>query len=474
MFAQVQKSRPELSSRLKEIDIANENQHPKHSEFVNRFNATHAHECYASFIIALNKCCVGKTRKNISHTNESINSFLFILNKIESLIDTSVEQLHDKTAHLNNTVSRFGNPAFRTFVKQVRSQSSELLRTIIEKHADKSLLPDVVIPISEQTSNNNPSGAKNTGKVELSTDAALSKISPPSPQLSPRSPLKPLAARSPNSDSVLDKLSSNDKEHHKHIHPKVLQSLQEQESKGLLPAPTNEEDVKEPVIESKIDFSKPIHSDKDRIERIVYQLSAYLNSSFGDAQRIDYGTGHELNFLCLLCCLSQLGVFGSCSLKKKSSLTAETSAGETEGGQSAYQLGSTFDFQLDEQVGLQLVLLVFEKYIQHMRRLQRVYLLEPAGSRGVWGLDDYCFLPFLFGAAQLVDHPHLRPKSVRYEEMVEQFGNEYMYFESIQFINSVKLCSFAEHSPMLNDITAVKTWRQVNDGLLKMYEGAFT
>ncbi|KAG8792484.1 Serine/threonine-protein phosphatase 2A activator 2 [Ceratobasidium sp. 428] len=164
----------------------------------------------------------------------------------------------------------------------------------------------------------------------------------------------------------------------------------------------------------------------------IPEVSVYLQEAWGNRARIDYGSGMELNFLCWLFCLNKLGVFS------------------------------------DEDYPA-LVLRVFWKYLNVMRLLQKTYWLEPAGSHGVWGLDDYHFLPFLWGSGQLTGHPHLRPKSIHNAEVIEEFSKHYMYFACIEFINSVKTASLRWHSPMLDDISGVKTWDKVNSGMIKMY-----
>ncbi len=40
------------------------------------------------------------------------------------------------------------------------------------------------------------------------------------------------------------------------------------------------------------------------------ELATYLQDSFGNATRIDYGTGHELAFVAFLCCLFKVRALG--------------------------------------------------------------------------------------------------------------------------------------------------------------------
>ncbi|KVH90309.1 Phosphotyrosyl phosphatase activator, PTPA [Cynara cardunculus var. scolymus] len=163
------------------------------------------------------------------------------------------------------------------------------------------------------------------------------------------------------------------------------------------------------------------------------ELTPYFTDSFGNSSRIDYGTGHETNFAAWLYCLARLGI-----------ITEE-------------------DYQA-------VVCRVFVKYLELMRMLQLVYSLEPAGSHGVWGLDDYHFLPFIFGASQLIDHKHMKPKSIHNEDILDNFSKEYLYLSCINFVKKVKKGPFAEHSPLLDDISGVPNWNKVNSGLLKMYK----
>ncbi|KAF9112710.1 Serine/threonine-protein phosphatase 2A activator 2 [Mortierella sp. AM989] len=168
-------------------------------------------------------------------------------------------------------------------------------------------------------------------------------------------------------------------------------------------------------------------------EEAIPEVAKYFVESWGNRKRIDYGTGHEASFLAWLYCLNKLGL-----LKQE-------------------------DYKA-------VVIKVFFRYIEVMRNLQFAYWLEPAGSHGVWGLDDYHFLPFLFGAAQLIGHKYIRPKSIHDNDIVSEFSKDYMYLSCVKFINSVKSASLRWHSPMLDDISAVKTWDKVNSGMIKMYK----
>ncbi|KAK0404819.1 hypothetical protein QR680_017649 [Steinernema hermaphroditum] len=173
---------------------------------------------------------------------------------------------------------------------------------------------------------------------------------------------------------------------------------------------------------------------EDKKEASV-ELIPYLLDSFGNSTRIDYGSGHEAAFLMFLYCLFHLGV-----LKEKED---------------------------DVAVALRL----FQRYLKCVRVLQRTYRMEPAGSRGVNALDDFQFVPFIWGSAQLIGNVEkFIPDSYLNAELIERNAMHNLFFESIQFINDTKIGPFYEHSNQLFNISAVERWEKVNSGLFKMYD----
>lgn len=164
------------------------------------------------------------------------------------------------------------------------------------------------------------------------------------------------------------------------------------------------------------------------------ELQVYFQNSFGDPTRIDYGSGHELNFLAFLLCLNEIGYFS-----------------------------------MEDHTAI--VLKIFTYYLELCRKIQLRYCLEPAGSKGVWGLDDYQFLPFYFGAAQLIENPDIIPREFNKSNSLRH-ADDFLFLRCIQFIHQIKGApQFPEHSPTLFSLTTVPSWRKMKSGMLKMYKG---
>lgn len=173
---------------------------------------------------------------------------------------------------------------------------------------------------------------------------------------------------------------------------------------------------------------------------IEVETSHYLKSAFGLSLRLDYGTGHELSFLAFV---------GGCLPQFISAVSGPE------------------------------LLTIFAKYYDVVRRLILVYNLEPAGSHGVWGLDDHFHLIYILGAAQFnpptdkaTDTSTVPPVSlILTAQSINAYKLSNLYVSGIAFIYMIKLGPFNEHSPIIFDIhSTVTLWSKVLSGLIKMYE----
>ncbi|CAD6887238.1 unnamed protein product [Tilletia controversa] len=185
---------------------------------------------------------------------------------------------------------------------------------------------------------------------------------------------------------------------------------------------------------------------------IVELLSPFL-SSFGNFTRIDYGSGHELSFAIWLCFLYRLNFFG------------------TYDGPPSPEASDHAANQRQSETEQIIALLILPAYLRTVYALQDRYSLEPAGSHGVWGLDDFQFLPYVIGSAQLSVQEALKPRDILPPiSRPPRLPN--LYSRSIARILTLKHGGpFAEHSPMLTDIaSSVPSWSKVLRGLLRMYE----
>ncbi|XP_065674728.1 serine/threonine-protein phosphatase 2A activator isoform X2 [Hydra vulgaris] len=172
----------------------------------------------------------------------------------------------------------------------------------------------------------------------------------------------------------------------------------------------------------------------ESVKAATIELKAYFNDSFGNQTRIDYGTGHEAAFIFFLCGLHKILV-------------------------------------LTDQDKLATVIIIFNKYLEVCRKLQTVYRMEPAGSQGVWGLDDFQFMPYIWGSSQLIGNTEeIKPQDIPSDSMAAKYSNSYLFFGCIRYLLTVKSGPFAEHSNVLWGVSSVAYWDKVNSGLLRMYQ----
>lgn len=196
----------------------------------------------------------------------------------------------------------------------------------------------------------------------------------------------------------------------------------------------------------------------DQDEQLREELVSYLTESFGNRMRIDYGTGHELNFIIFSMGLSCLVNLSEVQAQTKSAVKSDYQHDKTINATPPNMVTTSRLKTYVEAHGWDILALYSHKYLRLCRRVQMKFRLEPAGSRGVYNMDDFQYLPFMFGAAQLANVKYVPVKDFYSNESVDMFKNDFIFLEAIDFILHNKRGPFHEHSYTLWLYMDLKTW----------------
>ncbi|XP_017110250.2 serine/threonine-protein phosphatase 2A activator [Drosophila bipectinata] len=165
----------------------------------------------------------------------------------------------------------------------------------------------------------------------------------------------------------------------------------------------------------------------------VNELGFYLSASFGNSTKIEYGPSHELNFLFFVCSLFQAHI-----LSKQEDLAASG-------------------------------LVLFDRYLKLVRRLQVTYSMAPPPNHGPYSLDKFQFLPFVWGAAQLCYDAPFSPRKMLDEDIVALHKGSYLLIDCVAHIMMTNIGSFACHSSQLWCLASLSQWTDIYRGLVFRY-----
>nr|CDS27530.1 serine:threonine protein phosphatase 2A [Hymenolepis microstoma] len=182
--------------------------------------------------------------------------------------------------------------------------------------------------------------------------------------------------------------------------------------------------------------------DLDPATEHLDEVVKYLTESMGNSVRIDYGTGHELSFIAFLISLFKIGYLK----QPQAPIRAPNTDPST---------------QLNDYAASGLY--IFPAYLKLVRHLQTYFRMEPAGSHGVWSLDDFQFVPYIWGSSQFVGTGLYSPFDIPNKEIAEKEANSNLLFSCINYIYHVKSGLFAEHSSCLESLSRVPSWEKVLD-----------